>query len=152
MLSPEDFTWGLPSISESFSQEGIDAITPSAVRQSSTFQPYEPFHTLSTNPTQASTFFNNDNQHYDQSEDIEMEEGVNAQLHHQHATGHENIPKIASRRSRYGNLNWDSYKEELRKQYLEENQNLDTIMRIMKEKHSFPESYVHVRMQYNSTR
>ena len=152
MLSPEDFTWGLPSTSQNFSQGGVDAITLSALRPSATFQSYEPLHTPSTNPPQTSNIFSNDVPRIPQSEDIEMEEEADAQLHHPHPAGHTNIPRSVSRRSRYGNLDWDSYKEELKKLYLEENQNLDNTMRIMKERYSFPDSYVHAHMQYDPTR
>ena len=152
ILSPEDFSWGLPSTSQNFSQGGVEAITPSALRQSTTFQPYEPFQTLSTNPPQASNIFTNDDQRYHQSEDLEMEEEADAQLHRQHPAGPQNISQTVSRRSRYGSLDWDRYKEELRKLYLEENQNLDNTMRIVKERHSFPDSYVHAHMEHVSTR
>ena len=136
MLSPEDFTWYLPSISQSFSEEG--GVIPAAVIQSTTVPPHEPFHTLSTDPLQAPTALSNDDQRYDESEDIEMEEGENAQLQHQNPAGHQNLPKTVSRRSRYGNLSWDSHKEELKKLYREET--LENTMRIMKERHSFPVS------------
>ena len=152
MLSQEDFSWGLPSVSRSFSQGAVDATTASALPQPITFQTYEPFHTLSTNLHQASVGLSNDDQRDQQSEDLEMGEEADAQLHHQHPAGHQNIPKPVSRRSIYGNLDWDSHKEELRKLYMDENQNLENTMRIMKERHSFPDSYVHSHMQYDLTR
>ena len=96
--------------------------------------------------------FSNDGQRYPQSEDLEMEDEPDAQLHDQHPAGHHNIPKSVLTRSKYANLDWDRYKEELRRLYLEENQNLDNTMRIMKERHSFPESYVHAFMRHESAR
>ena len=150
--SLQDLTWGLPPVPQNLSQGDLNAITTSDLRQSPTLQPHESFHTLSTNPPQPSMVISNDDQRYPQSEDLEMEEEADAQLHDQHTAGHHNIPKPVSGRSKYGNLDWDSYKEELRRLYLEENHNLDNTMRIMKERHSFPESYVHALMQYDSAR
>lgn len=152
MLSPEDFTWRLPSVSQSLSQRAVDATTASAPRQPITFQTYGPFHPLSTTLHQASVGLSNDDHRDQQSEDYEMGEEADTQLHHQHPTGQQNIPKSVSRRSRYGTLDWDSHKEELKKLYMDENQNLDNTMRIMKERHSFPDSYVHSHMQYDLTR
>ena len=130
-----DLTWGLPPVSQNLSQGDLNAITTSDLPQSPTLQPYDSIQTLSTNPPQTSTLFSYDDQPYPQSEDLEMEEEADAQLHDQHPAGHHAIPKAVSSRSKYGNLDWDSYKEELRRLYLEDNQNLDNTMRIMKERH-----------------
>ena len=138
--SLQDLTWGLPPVSHNLSRGDLNAITTSDLRQSPTLQPYDSSHTLSTNPPQTSMIFTNDSQPYPQSRYLEMEEQAHAQLHDQHPAGHHCIPKAVSSRSKYGNLDWDSCKEELRRLYLEENQNLDSTMRIMKERHSFPES------------
>ncbi|MCJ1381030.1 hypothetical protein MMC17_004139 [Xylographa soralifera] len=43
-------------------------------------------------------------------------------------------------RGRYNNVDWERHKEEIRKLYLMENKILDDTMRIMKAKHSVPES------------
>ena len=120
----------------------MDAITPPDLRQSTTFQPYEPFERLSTYPAHASDVVSNHDVRQLQTEDPEMAEDADAQ--HQHPAGHQNMPKPVSRRSKYGKVDWEAYKEELRELYLEDNQNLDDTMRIMKERHSFPESYVQV--------
>ena len=150
--SLQDLTWGLPPVSQNLSQGDLNAITMLDVPQSSHLQPYESFHTLSTNPPQTSMGFSNDDQNDPQSEDLEMEEEADGQLQDQHPAGHYNMPKPASSRSKYGNLDWDGYKEELRRLYLEENQNLDATMRLMNERHSLPMSCVHALMQYDSAR
>ena len=138
--SLQDLTWGLPPVSQSLSQGDLNAITTSGLHQSTTLQPFESFPTLSANPPQPSMAFSNEDQRYPQSD---------AQVDDQHLAGHRTILKPVSSRSKYGNLDWDGYKEELRGLYLEENQNLDNTMRIMKERHSLPESYVHALMQYD---
>jgi hypothetical protein len=66
-----------------------------------------------------------------------MIEETNAQPHRQPPAGSQSPPMIVSRRSRYGNLDWDRHKEEMRKLYLEGDQSLDETMRVLKEKHSF---------------
>ena len=138
ILSPEDFTWAPPSVSQDSSQGGMDTITPPGLRQSTTFQPYEPFESLSTYPAHASNVLSNQ----DVPHLHEMVEDTDA--HHQHPAGHQDMPKPVSRRSKYGNLDWEPYKKELRDLYLEDNKSLDDTMRIMKEKHSRPDSYVQV--------
>ena len=148
--SLQDLTWGLPPVSPSLFQGDLNAITTSGLRQSTTLQPFESFPTLSANPPQPSMAFSNEDQRYPQSEGLEIDEEVDAQLDDQYSAGHRKIFKPVSSRSKYGNLDWDGYKEELRRLYLEENQNLDNTMRIMKERHSLPESYVHALMQYDS--
>ena len=136
----QDLTWELPPLSHNLSQGNLNPFTTSGVPQSPILQSCDSIHTLSTNLPQTSTLFSNDDQRYPQSEDLEMEEEADAQLHVEHPAGHHSIPKAISTRSKYSNLDWDSHKEELRRLYLEENQNLDNTMRIMKERHSFPES------------
>ena len=83
-----------------------------------------------------------EDQRYPQAEDLGIEEERDAQFHEQHQARHHSTPKLVSGRSKYGKLDWDSYKEEIRSLYLDENQNLADTMRIMKEKYSFPDSYV----------
>ena len=148
--SPEDLTWGLPPVPPNVSQGDLNATNTSDLPQSTFLQPYQSFHTLSTNAPQPSMTFSNDGRH--SPPDIEIVKEADAQPHNPHPAGHHNIPKPISSRSKYGNLDWDSYKEELRSLYLEDNQNLDNTMRIMKERHSFPESYGHAFMQYESAR
>ena len=145
--SLEDLIW-LPPVSQNLSQGDLNAITPSNLGQSNTLQPYEFAPTLSNNPSQTSIFLSNDGQRHPQSEDLEIEEEAEAQVHDHHPADHQNIPKPVSGRSKYGNLDWDRHEEELRTLYLVENHNLDNTMRIMKERHSFPESYVHAFVQY----
>ena len=120
----------------------MDTVTPPGLRQSTTFQPYEPFESLSTYPAHASNVLSNQDVPHLQSEDLEMAEDTDAL--HQPPAGHQDTPKPVSRRSKYGNLDWEPYKEEMRQLYLEDNQSLDDTMRIMKERHSFPDSYVQV--------
>ena len=136
----------MPPVSPDLFQGYRNAINTSDLRQSPTLESSDPFHTLLTNPPRFSMAFSNDDY------DLEIEEEADAQSHDQHPTGHHNILTPVSSRSKYGNLDWDSYKEEIRSLYLEENQSLNNTMRIMKERHSFPESYVYTLLQYDSAR
>ena len=86
--------------------------------------------------------FSLEDQRHRQAEFLEIGQERDAQFHEQHPAGHHSIPKFVSGRSKYGKLDWDRYKEEIRSLYLEENRNLADTMRIMKERHSFPDSYV----------
>ena len=139
----QHLTSELLPVSQHLSQGDLNAITTSDLRQPPTLQPYEFSHTLSANLPRTLTVFSNQDPRYHCSEDLEIGEEADAQLHDQHSAGHHKILKHVSSRSKYGILDWDGHKEELRRLYLEEKQNLDNTMRIMKERHSFPESYVH---------
>ncbi len=57
----------------------------------------------------------NNDQRYDRSQGLEIEEAADAQPDHQHPTGHQGTPENESRRSRNGYLNWDSHIKELGK-------------------------------------
>jgi hypothetical protein len=47
-----------------------------------------------------------------------------------------------NKRAKYGKLDWDVHKEELKKLYLDENKELAEIMQLMQERHGFEASSV----------
>jgi hypothetical protein len=53
-------------------------------------------------------------------------------------------PRVASRRSRYHDLNWEEHKGKIKELYLEEDRTLQDTMRIMREAYSFDASLVHI--------
>ena len=140
LLSPEGYEWGVPSISGGLSQNHAGPSNDSV--HSHVFHSYEPFHATTAETPQIPSTFQGINPQSPAPEDVSME-GREA------STEQENPPALsvtaqpkAPRRSRLGNLDLETYKEELKQLYLIEDKSLKNVMTIMKENHSLPKSYV----------
>jgi hypothetical protein len=130
LLSPEGYDWDVPSIPHGLS--GHDAGPSNTSAQSHTDRlPYESFHAATTNAAQI---------HSDlPDETVTTHEHVSAQQDNPPAVSDSTLPR-APRRSRRGNLDFETHKEELKRLYLTEDKSLKDVMAIMKEEHSLPES------------
>jgi hypothetical protein len=119
----------------------VGHVNSSALHQPNEFEPYDPFRLLPPSDAAAAGSFNNDNARGQSPRDVIMkDETKTSQHHHEPAQDIQEQPKTSLRRSKYGNLDWDRYKEQIRELYLDDNKSLDDTMRTMEEKHSFTAS------------
>lgn len=140
MLSPGDYTWNLPSLPDALAPENAGHAYALGLQQSNAFEPFNTFHPATTGSPQHADAFSNIDHRYNSQEDVTMTEKTDAQRHRQHSAGPPSPPVTSIRRAKYGNIDWETHKKEIKRLYLDENQNLEVTMRIMKEKHSIPDS------------
>ena len=146
LLSLDGYSWTLPTASGVIPQGHPNFTYASALHHSQELAPFEGPHSVTARSSRDADTFGNSHQHYDLQEHVTTSGGMDTQHHREPSPGHPSPPATTTRRARYGNMNWESRKEELKQLYLTEDKTLDETMRIMNEKYSIPESYVSLHL------
>ena len=134
--SHEYAPWGAPPALDGFIPAPSSSSNPPGLLQPITFQSFQPTDQITTTTPHAPTMFSSTNT-YHSSNDVVMTDDPDAQHQLQQSAGSDRQPRRVSRRSKYSGLDWEKHKEEMRVLYLENDESLEEVMRIMKDKHSF---------------
>ena len=140
-LPSVDYGWDFMSVSDRFPPHNAGPAESSSLRQTNAYRHNESFQQMTPAGPPANGAYSLGNTRVQSSEDIDM--GVEGSSHHgrhEPPLGSRSPATRSSRRIKYGNVDWERHKEELRTLYLKNDKSLDDIIAIMTKKHSFPKS------------